>query len=188
MMARLAALLLVGLPLVDGFGSLQYLRSTATTSTGTSTTAPAAAAPEISMGTANAAYTDQMAANQPGGTPAILRNGGELTVDNEVYVRRNPLTSKLEMGLKHMKLPPPPNPPPPPSPPPTPKFTVFNGGVCTGCIGYGCEDCCEYITAYEVIPNLEPPLAPPTVPLRASSHGAPIPYLRSERVQRTVHH
>ena len=121
--------------LADGFGSLQYLRS----GNGGTTTVlnPVGSA-------VHATYTDYTPKYNaaPDGTILSYQNG-------EVLVKTDTHDNvKLYAGVHH--YPPPSPPPPPPSPLPPPPFAKFAAGKCTGCIGYGCEDCCEYITAYEV--------------------------------------
>ena len=144
----LLLLLSTNLRLTCSFGSLQYLRN-------------ADGVPAV--GTYTAPYNDVVAQNQLGtAVPSLLREH-PLTYNNEIQVGIDE-NDKLTINLMHNNDPPPPSPSPPPKPPPTPLHPIFAGGVCTGCIGYGCEDCCEYITAYEYIPSLEPPFPPPSLP------------------------
>ena len=70
-----------------------------------------------------------------------------------------------EKDHEAMQTPPPPAQPAPPPPPGGDECCiVYPRAICRGCIGYQCNDCCEFKTIWEVQNTMTPHLPPPSPP------------------------
>ena len=103
-------------------------------------------------------------------TPEVIDPGDK-------YGMREYVSDTSAMMRGDFLHPEPPSPPPrPPHTPPRPEcaYEVFQYGICTGCRGYSCYDCCEYITSY-VIRSVHAPPSPPPPSLPPSPPPSPPP-------------
>eukprot|EP00900_Chrysochromulina_parva_P007795 jgi/Chrpa1/17016/Chrysochromulina_OHIO_Genome00022257-RA len=162
----LLGLLLVSLPTVlRGFGSLQYLHR------------PAEGNVFDGLHGSNHNQQGQIYSTMhPTSTTNVHSftniNTPEVIDPGDKYGMREYVSDTSAMMRGNFLHPEPPSPPPrPPHTPPRPEcaYEVFQYGICTGCRGYSCYDCCEYITSYEIRsvhapPSPPPPSLPPSPP------------------------